>query len=650
MKSNKRSAFSRFFVFWVIFLFVGSGWAQDNTNTANSRGNTINRNTAAANSNKTGNSNLNNQNTQTANTAGNATNTANSNQNAAGQTDNSNSSNSNTASQTDQTNQSYKLKYGDFEISGFPLWFNIVILLGLAVGLVYITFWHVPNKIANMSGATIMKISIAFLIVIVLVMAAFYGFSARSTTAQDTPAANTASQNTTNSAAANNSTVNNQSGQPANTVTNSTVQNNKPEQTPTPTQTPTQTPTPVKGADTPTVEKVYRLGYANNMEEGGQAGIRDIIVVEVKNLKKLVDRSLCRDDKGERVADCENQKISLFLDGRKINSIEPEAINLNGNDGTLQFHLTRSAGSNDEAWADLLGDPDVGNENFFYRKDTKVSVGLENEYALAQPKPFNIIRIREWRFWIFSILYLFLLFLIYRLAVKSDILRDVGEQPEGSSSPEGFGIRSAFAFGKSDKKRKPYSLARFQMAFWFLLVIGSFFYIYLITGALDIITTEILALIGIGAGTALGAAAIDVGKRDTAGADVSAKEEEKAKLEAEIADLETRINASPPTDLTELKAKKDKVAELEDEIKRFKAGLRPASEGFLKDVLTDATGVSFHRFQIFIWTLVLGIIFVTSVWTRLSMPEFGATLLALLGISAGTYLGFKIPENQNADG
>ncbi len=28
------------------------------------------------------------------------------------------------------------------------------------------------------------------------------------------------------------------------------------------------------------------------------------------------------------------------------------------------------------------------------------------------------------------------------------------------------------------------------------------------------------------------------------------------------------------------------------------------------------------------------------------MPEFSATLLAMLGISAGTYLGFKIPEKD----
>ena len=43
---------------------------------------------------------------------------------------------------------------------------------------------------------------------------------------------------------------------------------------------------------------------------------------------------------------------------------------------------------------------------------------------------------------------------------------------------------------------------------------------------------------------------------------------------------------------------------------------------------------------------VLGVLFVYSVWNRLSMPEFSAMLLGLLGISDGTYLGFKIPERQ----
>lgn len=458
------------------------------------------------------------------------------------------------------------------------------------------------------------------------------------------------SQNNMSAANANqtNAAVNNQSNQAANRSTdvpvNSATQTSGSPSLPTETNSSASVPK----TNDPVIEDIYRLGYENDKDERNKAGIRDIIVVKVKNLKKLVDRSLCRDEKGAKVTNCTNQNISLFIEGRKIESVEPEAISLNGNDGTIQFHLTRSVGANDEAWADLLGNPSV-NGDFFFRKNTKVSIGLANEFAVAEPVLFNLIRIREYRFWIFTILYIFLLFLIFRLAVKSDILRDIGDQPDGAADQKAYGIFRAFEFGKKDGIRKPYSLARFQMAWWFLLVIGSFFYIWLITGALDIITTEILALIGIGAGTALGAAAIDSGKRESVKTDLKTKQEEIKNLETEIADLDAKIKTSPP-DLTTLQmskaAKEEKWTKLNAEIEADKHRFKAKSEGFLKDVLSDSTGVSFHRFQIFVWTLVLGIIFIISVWTRLSMPEFGATLLALLGISAGTYLGFKIPENE----
>jgi hypothetical protein len=68
------------------------------------------------------------------------------------------------------------------------------------------------------------------------------------------------------------------------------------------------------------------------------------------------------------------------------------------------------------------------------------------------------------------------------------------------------------------------------------------------------------------------------------------------------------------------------------------------SQGFLRDILSDGSGYSFHRYQIAAWTIVLGIIFVSSVYNDLSMPEFSATLLGLMGISSGTYIGFKFPE------
>jgi hypothetical protein len=70
----------------------------------------------------------------------------------------------------------------------------------------------------------------------------------------------------------------------------------------------------------------------------------------------------------------------------------------------------------------------------------------------------------------------------------------------------------------------------------------------------------------------------------------------------------------------------------------------PTWKGVMYDLLAENNLISFHRFQIFVWTLILGIMFVANVYNELAMPEFSATLLALLGISAGTYVGFKLPE------
>jgi hypothetical protein len=169
-------------------------------------------------------------------------------------------------------------------------------------------------------------------------------------------------------------------------------------------------------------------------------------------------------------------------------------------------------------------------------------------------------------------------------------------------------------------------------------------------------------LMGIGIGTALGAAAIDVGKRQV----VNREQEVLEGLAAEIQTLtrendavKARIAAAQPgtpQDVASLKALTDKLAERN--ARRAEAELRVknassaaftenGSDGFLLDLLSDANGVTFHRFQMFAWTVVLGFLFCVGVYKNLAMPEFGATLLALMGISSGTYLGFKIPEAQS---
>jgi hypothetical protein len=68
------------------------------------------------------------------------------------------------------------------------------------------------------------------------------------------------------------------------------------------------------------------------------------------------------------------------------------------------------------------------------------------------------------------------------------------------------------------------------------------------------------------------------------------------------------------------------------------------SEWWFTDILSDAEGVSFHRFQLLSWTIVLGAIFAVGAYRDLAMPVFDTTLMGLLGLSAGTYLGLKIPE------
>jgi hypothetical protein len=72
------------------------------------------------------------------------------------------------------------------------------------------------------------------------------------------------------------------------------------------------------------------------------------------------------------------------------------------------------------------------------------------------------------------------------------------------------------------------------------------------------------------------------------------------------------------------------------------------SKGFWKDI-TGGKAVSLHRIQMIAWNAVLIFVFVVQVITKMTIPDFNTTLLGLLGLSAGTYVGFKFPENQKTN-
>jgi hypothetical protein len=77
-------------------------------------------------------------------------------------------------------------------------------------------------------------------------------------------------------------------------------------------------------------------------------------------------------------------------------------------------------------------------------------------------------------------------------------------------------------------------------------------------------------------------------------------------------------------------------------------GKRPESgwRRLMQDWLTDGDVYSFHRYQMLAWMLVLGVFFVAKVWSRWELPTFDGTTLALLGITSGTYLGFKLQKEK----
>ena len=79
----------------------------------------------------------------------------------------------------------------------------------------------------------------------------------------------------------------------------------------------------------------------------------------------------------------------------------------------------------------------------------------------------------------------------------------------------------------------------------------------------------------------------------------------------------------------------------------------PSSGSFLQDILSDENGVSIHRFQNVIWTVVAIIIYFYNYNNEKPtdfLPNLSSTLLALTGISSATYLVLKTRENIQAPG
>jgi hypothetical protein len=307
----------------------------------------------------------------------------------------------------------------------------------------------------------------------------------------------------------------------------------------------------------------------------------------------------------------------LLFDGIKMANL-PSAISQFDDGHTLRFsfYLERNSALKEsrEAWDMLFKSKDE------YVMPIEVNLAVGNALPLvvqsAHPFCFYVAPTSK----ILSIIASALLILFvsyYLIANKTNMLRD---------RDTGY-----------------YSLGKSQMAFWGLLVVLAFVGVWILTGTMEYIPQQALILLGISGATGLSAILIGNSKKsgaqDNLTRDFTELRQEEQKLKEQ---KEKNPAAFAQENESQLTAISQKIAELSTQ--RGNPPQPTQSKGFWRDICDDGNGVSFHRLQVVIWTLVLGMVFVGYVADGMSIPEFPETLLILMGISNLTYLGFKIPE------
>jgi hypothetical protein len=304
-----------------------------------------------------------------------------------------------------------------------------------------------------------------------------------------------------------------------------------------------------------------------------------------------------------------SKPLTLHLNGVAMTNLAPSPEqNELGPEVTIAFHLVRDAQQEEsrKAWDTL------------FTRSKGYEMTIKPALAIGGDIPVSVYSNKTLKFYVATgsavcwtiIIGLAIFFGVYYLLVtRTNMLHD-----------EGTGC---------------YSLGKSQMAFWGLLVILAFTAVWILTGTMERIPPQTLILLGISGTTGLTAIMIGDSKRS----DVKNKLTKLKEEENELLDKEAKHPRSiSVTDQSRLAGIPQEINQLN---KQLASG---QSKGFWRDICDDGKGASFHRFQVVLWTIVLGAVFVRTVAHIMSMPEFSETLLILLGISNATYLGFKIPE------
>jgi hypothetical protein len=339
------------------------------------------------------------------------------------------------------------------------------------------------------------------------------------------------------------------------------------------------------------------------------AGLGDRITVGVDNLQAELDAA----------GGCGG--LVLFVDGLPLTGVAPDRCD--PADGHVGFILTRNS-ANTAAWNHILGKPKA------FQRNVGISVGSSSTRSYPSAPgvtvTLRLTQIPRAQFWVFLLLALGTVGLVGWLALRTTLLRDPNGDP-----------------GRPPNKR-PFSLGRTQQAFWFTLAVLAYVFVYLVTSNLDSLSNSTLLLIAISGGTALGSEAIGRSGNDTLVKQLATLQASRATAEAQRA-----AAGHGPASAPALTAATTQLMSINAQIASVTAALtKNDSKGFFRDLVDDENGVSLQRLQVLVWTVVLGCIFINEVYAHLTMPDFSASLLTLMGISSGTYLAGKSSEVARA--
>src|SRR5262245_1966030 len=248
--------------------------------------------------------------------------------------------------------------------------------------------------------------------------------------------------------------------------------------------------TPVDPKDTPTqiailnvlplVPQVTKVVYpgGSGSPNAPELELKDRLALEVRDLKPWREQSQAN----------ANAQLHLYLNGIELKNLTmvagPDRWDEKSGRWLSTMAVTLEVEDKDQptrkAWIQALQSA-IG-------RSIPVTVGPSG--GLAFPTATDIhLRVFPRYTWLVVIFLITIGIALTVLGKKSSMLRD----DNGSPNP-------------------PYSLAKHQMAVWFILVVGAYLYVWLITGT-GAISSTALILIGISGATGLTAIAIDQNKR-----------------------------------------------------------------------------------------------------------------------------------------